>query len=327
MKDQNSPNQSAPPMRASSEPVGSLQRALYLWERQPPRVDVAGRTEFKTDPIAVERPDPQAANPSSSDGTFNPAPTAESPIEDQLKRQAGRLHALERVIPGDRRLDAPRFSLMMLNAFLGRTVLDGTEIARLPGLISIADRIDRELSDLELDYPAARDMFETEPEPTADLVRAEMRSLFSDLQTTQKAQHRQVLSSLTALHTALSDLRALEPTRPSEQAPSPPHGDDGQMPPPTAQIHDLARPLVDPARLVDPRPILAAARSAASRAQFDDETARSGLEETAISGSEQRPYRSAVLGSALIGILILLFGRDAVQFLSASHTPGLFARP
>jgi len=131
--------------------------------------------------------------------------SADGVIEDRLKRHAGRLAALERVIPGDRRLDSPRFSLMMLNAFSGRAVSDGAVLARLPGLFSIADRIDAELADLELEYPAALEISQGEPDPTPVLLRNEMRSLFGELKSTQKAQQRQLVASLSALHTAISE--------------------------------------------------------------------------------------------------------------------------
>ena len=302
-------------------PSGVLQRALYLWERQSPsesrlpNADIFGANGETTGTLPDADPDIGDLTGSSS----------EIAIEEHLKRHAGRLAALERIIPGDKRLDPPRFSLMMLNAFLGRAVTEGLVSARLPGLSSICDRIDSELSDLEFEYPAALDQLAEASETVPSQIRDEMRVLFADLKSRQKAQQRQIVSSLSALHAAISDLQSKLPD-PDFAITAQSQKDAAQpMAPP---IDDLARPLVDPEKLVDPRPILAAARAAASRATAEPAPVIKSDHDQAIHMSAQRPYRSVLLGSAVLGLLIVIFGRDAAQFLSTSSlTTGALARP
>lgn len=313
-----------------TEPTGSLRRALDVWERQAPSRSHSQTQE--TSPFDQNTPSQNRQfHIADTSATQNLGPAhqpfpIDTAIEEQLRRHATRLSALEHVIQGDRRLDPPRFSLMMLNAFLGRAVTDGATLSRLPGLFSISERIDGELADLEFEYSDALSRQVEETDPTPINLRDELRQFFSDMTSLQKAQQRQVVTSLAALHTAIHDLRArlqdsdnelpgaVEPK--SEEAPS--------HPCPAGQ-DDLARPLIDPERLVDPRPVLAAARAAASRANLElaenqtpqIQAQRSGL-------AKERPYRSVLLGSAVLGILMLIFGRDAAQLIvSAPLNHGL----
>lgn len=218
---------------------------------------------------------------------------------------------------------------MMLNAFLGRAVTDGAVLARLPGLFSISERIDGELADLEFEYPDALQDQKAEPDPTPVLIRAEMRELFDGLKSVQKSQHRQIVSSLAALHSAINDLRTQLPDQVSipGQSSETPNRNDGP-PSRTLPVDEFARPLIDSERLVDPRPVLAAARAAASRANLE----LAGLPEHAVEHKnvgppEARPYKSVLLGSAVLGILMIVFGRDAVQFLSSASLNTGLARP
>lgn len=309
-----------------AEPAGALKRALYLWERQPP---IAQRSSYSASPDVSDTemiaPRPLAKDVSEPE-ELNPPHRPDSDIEDSLKRHASRLASLERVAPGERRLDSPRFSLMMLNAFLGRAVTDGAMLARLPGLLAISDRIDRELADLELEFPAALDQGIAEPDPTPAVLRDEMRQIFAELKTAQKSQQRQLASSLSALHAAISELRTHLPHDTSDRATG--RGTDRQSESP--QVDDLAQPLIDSERLVDPRPILAAARAAASRAKIEiEDDAKSPQKNmtTDKKASPPLPYRSVLLGSAFLGILMMIFGRDAVHFLSASTLHPALSRP
>ena len=99
---------------------------------------------------------------------------------------------------------------------------------------------------------------------------------------------------------------------------------------PLPVVDDLARPLIDPDRLVDPRPVLAAARAAASQAKVEmesDADLHSQARHSRKPLSNQMPYRSVLLGSAFLGLLMIVFGRDAVQFLSASPLHPVLSRP
>lgn len=316
------------------EPVGALKRALYLWERQPPSASRAMPSSHSS----VFSPDPEALNSETrNDGDIaeikssqvedgNVSTAIDSEIEDRLKHHAKRLAGLERVLPGDRRLDSPRFSLMMLNAFLGRAVSDGAILARLLGLFSISDRIDQELTELEVEYPSALDDEIAEPDVSLVLLRDEMRQIFLEFKTAQKSQHRQIVSSLSALHAAISELRTHLPDRQPESVATSLSDEHA----PTARIDDLARPLIDPDRLLDPRPVLAAARAAANQvtASADADARPNGkdwMQEEKT--SSPLPYRSILLGSACLGILMLIFGRDAVQFLSNGPLQPVLSRP
>ena len=310
-----------------SEPSGVLQRALYLWERQPPST-----SRISGDDISHRgstRPEDDLAATETGPGDQWRDRDLQQPdfaIEERLRHHAGRLIALERVIPGDRRLDSPRFSLMMLNAFLGRAVTDGVVAARLRGLLSICERIDNDLADLEIEYPNALDQSEADADKTPIQIREEMRSLFADLKSLQKAQQRQLTSSLSALHTAISELRSQLPDRCEAPEQESVIQDTPSMP---NIVNDLAQPLIDPERLVDPRPVLAAARAAAARVTNDQPDSDSN--ETSLQKSTapvERPYRSVLLGTALLGLLMIIFGREAAQFLtSAPITTGALARP
>jgi len=93
-----------------------------------------------------------------------------------------------------------------------------------------------------------------------------------------------------------------------------------RMPEPHIKADDIARPLIDPERLVDPRPVLAAARAAASQANAEIEHRSSGKEERRRTrGATSGPTGRFCCGSAFLGLLMILFGRDAVQFLTSSH--------
>lgn len=312
----------------SSEPAGSLRRALYLWERQPPAPPRLNPAEHavKTPPDVTPKSDLQEPDAVSA---FKISEPADSAIEERLKRHAARLSALERIIPGDRRLDPPRFSLMMLNAFLGRAVSDSAVLARLPGLFSISDRIDGELADLELEYPDALGEPKTESDPSLSLLRDQIQQLFADFKSGQKAQQRQLLASLAAIHTALHEIRAHLPDRAEPPENRPPSAEPDAAPlMPKAISDDFAQPLIDRERLVDPRPVLAAARAAASRANLElADLVQDGADDGRSGQSGKRPYRSVLLGSAFLGALMILFGRDAVQFFSASVTHSGLARP
>lgn len=299
----------------ADKPAGDLRRALYLWERQPPSPNPSHDSLAHANVMVRERTAGQSEavpdNPSSS--ALDPA-SPEEVADEWLQDHVRRLSALDQVIPGDRRLDGPRFSLMMLNAFLGRAATDGIMLTRLPGLMSIRERIEKELSQLELEYPERPDPLELGTDPAPLQIREEMRSLFAEFQTTQKAQQRQIVSSLAILHSAISDLRARLPD-PDSYSPN------EAMPPETAQappIDDLARPLVDPDRLLDPRPVLAAARAAASRSLSETPQAETFKSRHVARGKDERPYRSVLLGSAVLGFLMIFFGRDAVQFLTSA---------
>ncbi len=301
----------------ADKPAGDLRRALYLWERQPP--SPASSPEFRSEAYATtrERSAEESENnpeeqPLSDRDPVSPEQVADEWLQDHVRR----LSALDHVIPGDRRLDGPRFSLMMLNAFLGRAATDGVMLARLPGLMSIRERIETELSQLEHEYPERPDPSQLETETAPVQIREEIRSFFAEFQTTQKAQQRQIVSSLTILHSAISELRARLPD-PDSPAPAP----ETAMPPESVQmppIDDLARPLIDAERLLDPRPVLAAARAAASRSLADSSQAETLNMGQAARGKDERPYRSVLLGSAVLGFLMIFFGRDAVQFLTSA---------
>lgn len=320
MTDQNWQPEIAAGKSNDSVPAGVLQRALYLWERQAP-------SSFQS-PNATDHDTARTEDHSESDAVLDrsdyAAASDDLAIEERLKRHAGRLAALERVIPGDKRLDPPRFSLMMLNAFLGRAVTEGIVSARLPGLTAISDRIDTELSDLEFEHPAALDGHHEDAEKIPVQIRDEMRALFADLKSGQKAHQRQIVSSLSALHAAISDLRSKLPDRePASDVPT-----DKIHQAPSAPREDLAKPLVDPDKLVDPRPILAAARAAASRVTSEPAPFNPRHQSETTQPGKERSYRSVLLGSALLGLLIMIFGREAAQFISASPlTTGAISRP
>lgn len=300
-----------------AETPGQLKRALYLWERQPPSEQKRIETSRLTDAGFSD------AQEQAVDASFTrpPRPSSdeisEALSDEWLRNLACRLAAIERVIPGDRRLDPPRFSLMMLNAFLGRAVTDGTNLARLPGLDAIRGRIEAELSDLEFDYPAALEQ-QIEDQTALPLqIRNEIQAIFTDIKSTQKAQQRQVLSSLTALHSAISELRSQMNDQKSDEKKK----QDVQRPKISMPVNDLASPIFDKDRMSDPRPILAAARAAAARSIADD-AARASYRETEKRESQpkqnDRPYRTIFLGSAVLGLFLILFGREALQFIAAT---------
>ena len=299
----------------AERPAGDVRRALYLWERQPPtprpHFDSAGqRRSLDSEQFAQETDTFETEQSSSGDDPAFSGQVADEWLQDHVRR----LSALDQVIPGDRRLDGPRFSLMMLNAFLGRAATDGMILARLPGLTSIRDRIEAELSQLELEYPDQPDSRRVQTEIAPIQLREEMRSLFAELKTTQKAQQRQVVSSLSILHSAITELRSRLPD-PEASAQG-----DANLPEPvqTPPIDDLARPLIDPERLLDPRPVLAAARAAASRSLAEEMQSEAAQMRPVPTRKEDRPYRSVLLGSAVLGFLMIFFGRDAVQFLTSA---------
>lgn len=319
MQDEKFPIETQVSQGHPEEPPGALKRALYLWERQPPSVSHSHFDGVTRQDEAAQSTDTGTRKEPRGIGSFNMPGASNREIDENLRRHASRLAALERLIPGDRRLDSPRFSLMMLNAFFGRAVTDGAVPAGLPGLLSISDRIDHELADLEHEFPAVLEPETAETDVTLHMLRHDMNTKFAEMASIQKAQQRQLVSSLAALHTALSDIRTNLPTADANL----PSNTTTAMP----QIDDIARPLLDPNRLVDPRPVLAAARAAASQVHIEDVTRENPNPASRETLHPAKPFRSVLVGSAILGVLMMMFGRDAVQFLQSTSIHNAFARP